>query len=244
MSVVREVDSYDPCVLPYRDHAVAVSNTPYESLKRILDLGLGCVALVLLAPLLVVAALAIKLTSRGPVLFRGTVIGRYGQPFTYYKLRTMRADADDSAHRQFIAEYVTTREGTSEAVADGKSGGRRESVYKLIDDPRITPVGRILRKTSLDEVAQLINVLRGEMSLVGPRPPVLYEFQLYKEHHRQRLAVLPGITGLAQVRARSRASFEEMVEIDLEYIRHRSLGSDLAILVRTVWVVLSGQGAH
>jgi lipopolysaccharide/colanic/teichoic acid biosynthesis glycosyltransferase len=105
-------------------------------------------------------------------------------------------------------------------------------------------VGRVLRKTSLDEVAQLINVIRGEMSIVGPRPPVPYEYQFYDSYHKQRLSVLPGITGLAQVRARSRASFEEMVEIDLEYIRHRSLGGDLAIMLRTVGVVLSGRGAH
>jgi lipopolysaccharide/colanic/teichoic acid biosynthesis glycosyltransferase len=117
-------------------------------------------------------------------------------------------------------------------------------LYKLTDDPRVTPVGRILRKTSLDEIAQLLNVLRGEMSLVGPRPPVPYEYQFYGEYHKQRLEVLPGITGLAQVRARSRASFEEMVEFDLEYIQRRSIWLDLAIMARTVWVVLTGQGAH
>jgi lipopolysaccharide/colanic/teichoic acid biosynthesis glycosyltransferase len=165
-------------------------------------------------------------------------------------------DGDDSAHRDFIRSYVTSGDA-ARPVADAAGGCRRAStrddhptrdpgngLYKLIDDPRITPVGRWLRKTSLDEIAQMINVLRGEMSIVGPRPPVLYEYGLYRDYHKQRLAVLPGITGLAQVRARSRASFEEMVEIDLEYIRDRSVWGDLAIIAQTVWVVLSGRGAH
>jgi lipopolysaccharide/colanic/teichoic acid biosynthesis glycosyltransferase len=216
------------------DGAVAVEpwiglrvDRPYERVKRVLDVIVALLSLALLSPVLLLAALLIKLTSRGPVLFRGTVIGRYGRPFTYYKLRTMVTDADDSVHRRFIQQYVA-------------QGPQR----KLVDDPRITPVGRWLRRTSLDEMAQMINVLRGEMSIVGPRPPVPYEYEHYTPFHQRRLAVPPGITGLAQVRARSRASFEEMVTIDLEYIRRRSLALDLAIMARTVWVVLSGRGAH
>jgi lipopolysaccharide/colanic/teichoic acid biosynthesis glycosyltransferase len=199
----------------------------YEHAKRVLDVIVALLSLALLSPALLLAALLIKLTSRGPVLFRGTVIGRCGRPFTYYKLRTMVTDGDDSVHRRFIQQYVA-------------QGPQR----KLVDDPRITPVGRWLRRTSLDEMAQMINVLRGEMSIVGPRPPVPYEYEHYTPYHQRRLAVPPGITGLAQVRARSRASFEEMVTIDLEYIRRRSLALDLAIMARTVWVVLSGRGAH
>jgi lipopolysaccharide/colanic/teichoic acid biosynthesis glycosyltransferase len=231
MSVVPEVGPLDACGLPLRDRGLEVRAGLYEPIKRVVDVCVACALLVLLSPLLVIAAVAIKVTSRGPVLYRGTVIGRYGEPFTYYKLRTMRVDADDAVHRQFIEGYVTAHETT-------------RSLYKLTEDPRVTAVGRILRKTSLDEVAQMINVIRGEMSIVGPRPPVPYEFRLYNDYHKQRLAVLPGITGLAQVRARSRVSFEEMVEMDLEYIRRRSTLHDLLIMLRTVWVVLSTKGAH
>jgi lipopolysaccharide/colanic/teichoic acid biosynthesis glycosyltransferase len=199
----------------------------YELAKRALDIIVALLALALLSPVLLLAALLIKLTSRGPVLFRGTVIGRYGRPFTYYKLRTMVVDGDDGAHRRFIQQFV----------AQGP-------LRKLVDDPRITPVGRWLRRTSLDEMAQMINVLRGQMSIVGPRPPVPYEYEHYTPYHQRRLAVPPGITGLAQVRARSRASFEEMVAIDLEYIRRRSLALDVVIMARTIWVVLSARGAH
>jgi lipopolysaccharide/colanic/teichoic acid biosynthesis glycosyltransferase len=192
---------------------------------------------VLLSPVLIVMAILIKLTSRGPVFYRGTVIGRYGRPFTYYKFRTMRADSDNSLHRKFIEQYV--------AEGQPASGERNEAkVYKLLDDPRITTVGRWLRRTSLDEMAQMFNVLRGDMSVVGPRPPVPYEYEHYTSYHHQRLDVPPGITGLAQVRVRSRASFEEMVAIDLEYIRRRSIRQDLAIMLETVWVMISGRGAH
>jgi lipopolysaccharide/colanic/teichoic acid biosynthesis glycosyltransferase len=199
----------------------------YEGAKRVLDIAVALLSLALLSPVLLLAALLVKLTSRGPVLFRGTVIGRYGRPFTYYKLRTMVVDGDDSVHRRFIQQYV----------AQGP-------LRKLVDDPRITPIGRWLRRTSLDEMGQMINVLRGQMSIVGPRPPVPYEYEQYTPYHQRRLAVLPGITGLAQVRARSRASFDEMVAIDLEYIRRRSLALDIAIMARTFWVVLSARGAH
>jgi lipopolysaccharide/colanic/teichoic acid biosynthesis glycosyltransferase len=139
----------------------------------------------------------------------------------------MVVDGDDSVHRRFIRQYVA--QGTQ---------------HKLVDDPRITLIGRWLRRTSLDEMAQMINVLRGQMSIVGPRPPVPYEYEHYTPYHQRRLTVLPGITGLAQVRARSRASFEEMVAIDLEYVRRRSLALDITIMARTIWVVLSGRGAH
>jgi lipopolysaccharide/colanic/teichoic acid biosynthesis glycosyltransferase len=205
----------------------------YERQKRVLDVFVALASLLLLSPVLLLMALLIRLTSRGPVFYRGTVIGRYGHPFTYYKFRTMRADSDSALHRQFIEQYVA------------ESGEQSEpKVYKLLDDPRITTVGRWLRRTSLDEMAQMFNVLRGEMSVVGPRPPVPYEYEHYTSYHHQRLNVLPGITGLAQVRARSRASFEEMVAIDLEYIRRRSIRLDLAIMLETIWVMLTGRGAH
>jgi lipopolysaccharide/colanic/teichoic acid biosynthesis glycosyltransferase len=204
----------------------------YERAKRWLDVVVALASILVLAPVLALMAVLIKLTSRGPVFYRGTVIGRYGRPFTYYKFRTMRTDLGDTAHRDFIREYVQGSSSTDSGV------------FKLVDDPRITMVGRWMRWTSLDEMAQMINVLRGDMSIVGPRPPVPYEYEHYTSYHQQRLAVLPGITGLAQVQARSRASFEEMVAIDLEYIRRRSLRLDLAIMAETVWVMLTGRGAH
>jgi lipopolysaccharide/colanic/teichoic acid biosynthesis glycosyltransferase len=207
----------------------------YERAKRIVDVTVALLSLAVLSPVLLVIAALIKLTSRGPVLYRGTVIGRYGRPFTYYKFRTMRVDGDDSAHRRFIAEYVAGGEPADPGGAER---------FKLLDDPRITPVGRWVRRSSLDEMAQMINVLRGEMSVVGPRPPVPYEFERYSPEHQRRLAVLPGITGLAQVRARGQAAFEEMVAMDLEYIRRRSLRLDLVIMARTIGVVLTGRGAR
>jgi lipopolysaccharide/colanic/teichoic acid biosynthesis glycosyltransferase len=205
----------------------------YERAKRWLDIAVALLALLLLSPILLVMAVLIKVTSRGPVFYRGTVIGRYGRPFTYYKLRTM-IQGDNSAHKRFIEQYVRGCEDTNHPPIP----------YKLVDDPRITPVGHWLRRSSLDEMGQMINVLRGEMSIVGPRPPVPYEYEHYGAEQRRRLAVLPGISGLAQVRARSQASFEEMVAIDMEYIQRRSLRLDLAIMARTIGVVLGGRGAH
>jgi lipopolysaccharide/colanic/teichoic acid biosynthesis glycosyltransferase len=207
----------------------------YEAAKRLVDIAVALASLALLSPLLLLIVLLIKATSRGPVFYRGTVIGRYGRPFTYYKFRTMRVDGDDTAHRQFIARYVS-----GEETPDPDES----SPYKLVDDPRITPVGRWIRRSSLDEMAQMVNVLRGEMSVVGPRPPVPYEYERYAPEHHRRLAVLPGITGLAQVRARGQASFEEMVAMDLEYIRRRSLRLDLSLMFRTIGVVLGGRGAR
>lgn len=213
----------------------------YAAGKRLVDLIVAALVLVGLAPLWALVALAIRLTSPGPVLFRGTAIGRGGQPFTYYKFRTMRHGTDDAAHRAFLARYV--RDGAAYAEVSLPDGTRR-AVYKLVDDPRVTTVGRWLRRCSLDEVPQLWNVLRGEMSLVGPRPPVPAEYEHYAPHHRRRLDVPPGITGLYQVTARSTVPFEEMVRIDLEYVRRRSLALDLAILARTVLVMLTGRGAY
>jgi lipopolysaccharide/colanic/teichoic acid biosynthesis glycosyltransferase len=269
MSVVREVENPDPLDQPRHERDCTGPGALYEPMKRVLDLCVAGATLLALAPLLALAAAAIKLTSPGPVFYRGTVIGRWGRAFTYYKLRTMIVGGDDSAHRDFIASYVmgavtdsrdrdaTEKVGQADSLphadrqadslchSDNRGAvGGEEVRYKLVNDPRITPVGRLLRKTSLDEVAQMFNVIRGEMSIVGPRPPVPYEYRLYDDRHKQRLAVLPGITGLAQVRARGRASFQEMVAIDLEYIRRRSIGGDLAIMARTIWVVLAGRGAH
>lgn len=209
----------------------------YERAKRVLDVTVALTSLLLLSPVLLLMSLAIKLTSKGPVFFRGTVHGRYGLPITYHKFRTMVANGDNSAHRDFIKAYVAESRGGRPAASNG-------AVYKLTADPRVTRVGAILRKTSLDEMAQMFDVLRGDMSIVGPRPPVPYEYEQYSEEDKERLAVLPGITGLAQVRARGRCSFAEMVALDREYIANRSLALDLRIMLETVWVIVTGRGAY
>jgi len=203
----------------------------YEAASRTLDVLVSAAALLLLCPLWLAIAALIRATSPGPALFRGTVIGRDGRPFTYLKFRTMVTDGDDSHHRRWLREYVM------------RDAAYRDGVYKVLGDSRITPFGRVLRRFSLDEVPQLVNVLRGEMSVVGPRPPLPCEWDLYDAGARRRMAVKPGITGLYQVTERSAAPFSRMLEIDLEYARRRSLRLDLGIMVRTAWVMLSGRGA-
>jgi lipopolysaccharide/colanic/teichoic acid biosynthesis glycosyltransferase len=168
------------------------------------------------------------------VLFRGTVHGKNGQPFTYYKFRSMAAGGDANRHREFIRKYVA--EGRGHVDESGKE------VHKLTGDSRITKVGRLIRRFGIDEVPQMINVLRGEMSLVGPRPPVPYEYELYDDRKKLRLLVKPGITGLNQVRRRSQSTFEQMFSDDLEYIRSQSIGLDLAIMIKTPWVMVFGAG--
>jgi lipopolysaccharide/colanic/teichoic acid biosynthesis glycosyltransferase len=195
--------------------------------------------LVLLCPLWLIIAAAIKLSSPGPVLFTRTVIGRGGRPFVYYKFRTMQANNDDSAHRAFLERFV--KDNKPFTVETDPVTGAERAIFKVVADPRITPVGRVLRRLSLDEIPQLLNVLRGEMSLVGPRPPVEYEYRLYDEAVKERLVVLPGLTGLAQVSGRNRNSFAQMVAFDLEYIRRRSLLLDLRIMLATITVLLSGR---
>lgn len=199
----------------------------YEFAKRAVDLGLALFLLVAGLPLWLSIAALIKLDSPGPVLYSGMVHGRNCRPFRYYKFRTMRARAPQDVHQAFIAAYIL--------------GSHPQG--KLLNDPRLTRVGRLLRVWSLDEFPQLLNVLRGDMSLVGPRPPLTYEFQHYDARAKRRLAVRPGITGLQQVTSRGRASFRRLVATDLLYIRHQSLALDLAILLRTIPAILSRRGA-
>jgi lipopolysaccharide/colanic/teichoic acid biosynthesis glycosyltransferase len=202
----------------------------YDAASRVLDVIVALVGLVLPCPLWLVVGATIRLTSPGPALFRATVVGRGGRPFTYFKFRTMVA-GDDGHHRRWLREYVT------------RDAPYREGIYKVVEDDRVTPVGRVLRRFSLDEVPQLLNVLRGEMSVVGPRPPLAHEWELYDAGARCRLSVKPGITGLYQVTARSRVPFSRMLAIDLDYVRRRSLWLDLRIMARTAGVMLSGRGA-
>jgi lipopolysaccharide/colanic/teichoic acid biosynthesis glycosyltransferase len=208
----------------------------YAAAKRALDVAVVLIVLIVGLPIWLLLALLIKLTSPGPVFYRGTVVGRGGAPFRYFKFRTMIAGGDNTAHKQWLEQFVKQ----DAAFAEDESG---KKVFKVVNDPRITSVGRILRKLSLDEVPQMLNVLTGDMSLVGPRPPVPYEYQHYDDYARQRLSVPPGITGLYQVTARSQVGFSGMVAIDLDYIRRRSLWLDLQIMLKTPLVMLLGKGA-
>jgi len=206
--------------------------TLYPVAKRLMDVVASAILLVVLSPLLALIAIAIKLDSPGPSVFRQTRVGRRGQDFVMFKFRSMRADADDSVYRQFATRYInghTTQSGVSSTGP---------TVFKPAQDPRITRVGKWLRRTSLDELPQLINVLSGEMSLVGPRPVVRYEVEQYSKWHLQRLAVLPGMTGLPAVSGRGKLTFDQTVRLDLEYIKCRSIWLDVVILLKTIPVVL------
>jgi lipopolysaccharide/colanic/teichoic acid biosynthesis glycosyltransferase len=212
--------------------------------KRGLDIVLSLGVLVALSPFLSLIAAFIKLTSPGPVLFKQVRIGRRVRPFTMLKFRSMHAGADAKAHQEYISWYITASGKSDSRHHQTGNGDGSEPLFKLTDDPRVTPVGRFLRKMSLDELPQLWNVFRGDMSLVGPRPPLPYELEQYEPWHRRRvLEAKPGVTGLWQVRGRSRTTFEEMVRLDLEYVRTRSLWTDLKILLATPRAVVSSKGA-
>jgi lipopolysaccharide/colanic/teichoic acid biosynthesis glycosyltransferase len=208
-------------------------------IKRMMDVAGGAALLLMLSPLLAAIAAMIKLTSKGPVIFEQERLGRFGARFKCLKFRTMYTDNDPKIHQEYIQQFISGNE------ASGNSNGSQQPVYKIVNDPRVTTVGRFLRKTSLDELPQFWNVLRGEMSLVGPRPPVLYEFEIYDIWHRRRiLDVKPGVTGLWQVSGRSRTRFDDMVRLDLRYCRTWSLWLDLKILISTPRAVLGGDGAY
>ncbi len=207
-------------------------------IKRAIDIAGSLAALILLSPLLFAIAIAIKLTSKGPTLFRQTRVGQYGVRFTFLKFRSMYFGNDPQIHQDYVARLISGED-------DGKQRDANGGLYKIKDDPRISPVGKFLRKTSLDELPQFFNVLKGEMSLVGPRPPIPYEVEAYDIWHRRRfLEVKPGITGLWQVKGRSKLKFEDMVRLDLEYARTWSLGLDFKILLETPRAVFSGEGAY
>ena len=206
--------------------------------KRAMDVAGSAVALIFGAPLLLIIALAIKATSEGPVLFRQKRIGQNGTPFDFLKFRSMYTGNDASRHKEYVQKLIA---GKAERHTDGNGNG----VFKLIKDPRITRVGAFLRRSSLDELPQLINVLKGEMSLVGPRPPLPNEVEKYVVWHRRRLLeAKPGITGLWQVSGRCRVAFDDMVRLDLQYARTWSPWEDIKILVRTPAAVVFGDGAH
>ena len=222
----------------FADESAVPSRAFEDASKRVLDVVLSLLLMFALAPIMVAAALAVALTSPGPVIFRQSRLGRGGVPFDFYKFRSMRPSNDDSIHREFVSSLI---QGKHADINQQPSG---DPLFKIKNDPRVTPVGRFIRSTSIDELPQLFNVLKGDMSLVGPRPPLSYEAEQYQSWHLRRiLEVRPGITGLWQVEGRSRVSFDEMVRLDLRYIKQRSLALDLKLLVRTVGVVLARHGA-
>jgi exopolysaccharide biosynthesis polyprenyl glycosylphosphotransferase len=206
-------------------------------IKRTIDIFGSLTALILLSPLFIAIAVVIKLTSKGPILFKQKRVGQYGVRFTFLKFRSMYFQSSPKIHQDYVTQLISGKEDCRQSEDNG-------GVYKIKDDPRITPVGRFLRKTSLDELPQFLNVLKGEMSLVGPRPPIPYEVAAYEIWHRRRfLEVKPGITGLWQVEGRSRIRFDEMVRLDLRYAKIWSPWLDIKILLRTPHAVLRGDGA-
>lgn len=215
------------------------SRRSFRVVKRVMDIIGSLVALFFLSPIFLVIAVAIKLTSKGPVLFRQNRIGQHAKPFVFLKFRSMRVNNDAREHREYVQKLIA---GTAEKQ---QSNGKGNGVYKLTKDPRVTQLGSFLRRTSLDELPQFLNVLQGTMSLVGPRPPVPYEVEAYDCWHRRRLLeAKPGITGLWQVNGRSRVKFDDMVRLDLQYARSWSPWMDLKILLRTPGAVVLGEGAH
>jgi lipopolysaccharide/colanic/teichoic acid biosynthesis glycosyltransferase len=208
----------------------------FHALKRAMDVSGSGVLLLLLLPLLLVIAALVKTTSQGPVLFRQVRVGQMMKPFMICKFRTMYTNTDHGIHQNYVSWFINAS-GTEQDP-------EKKKVFKLTNDPRITPIGNFLRKTSLDELPQLWNVLLGDMSLVGPRPPLWYEVEQYKPWHRHRvLEAKPGVTGLWQVFGRSRTTFDDMVRLDLQYARTQSLWTDVKILLATPGAVISRKGA-
>jgi lipopolysaccharide/colanic/teichoic acid biosynthesis glycosyltransferase len=208
-------------------------------IKRVMDFGGSTAALIILSPVFLVLAALIKLTSKGPVFFRQERVGQYGVPFVFLKFRSMNVSTDSTIHKEYVRNFIAGKAGNS--VVEGNV----KIVYKITNDPRVTWIGKIMRRTSLDELPQFLNVLMGSMSLVGPRPPIPYEIEAYDIWHRRRLLESkPGITGLWQVHGRSRTTFDEMVRLDLQYSRTWSPLLDLKILLQTPRAVFSGDGAY
>lgn len=205
--------------------------------RRSLDLILASAGLLLASPVLAAISLMIKLTSRGPVLFSQKRLGEGGREFTFFKFRTMHHNCDQTVHKDYVTRLIQNQADSFEMNG--------EAYYKLLEDPRVTRFGRFLRRTSLDELPQLINVLKGEMSLVGPRPPIGYEVDRYKPWQLRRvLEAKPGITGLWQVSGRSTTTFDEQVRLDLKYVGERSFFLNVMIILKTFKAVLSARGAY
>ena len=204
----------------------------YPIMKRLIDFAISSIMMIFAAPIMLIVALAIRLDSPGPIIFRQTRIGKDHRPFTFYKFRSMYHKSDCAVHQQFIKGLIN---------GEAPKGA---CTYKLAADKRITRVGKFIRKTSLDELPQLFNIIKGDMSMVGPRPPIPYEVAEYKDWHHRRLTVTPGLTGYWQVRGRSSVAFDDMVKMDITYVEQRSLLLDMVLFFQTIPAVLSGRGAR
>lgn len=227
----------DPMVPPAQTVAgePVMSMPPMPVDKRLLDIVIASVCLAVVSPLLAAVYVIVRATSPGPALFRQRRIGRGRREFVLYKFRTMYHGNSSDAHREYVSKLLTD---------DHPPAGGSDGLYKLEDDPRITRVGRVLRRTSIDELPQLINVLRGDMSLVGPRPVLPWEAELIGTPHAPRFLATPGITGLWQVSGRNRLTMRQGFDLDLEYLRKQSLAFDVRILLKTIPVVLSARDAR
>ncbi len=206
--------------------------------KRLIDIFGALCGIILLSPVMILIAIIIKITSKGPVLFRQTRLGYQGQSFTFLKFRSMYTDCKDELHKEYLKKFIAG------SIDETNMGSQNSPYYKMKNDPRVTPFGKLLRKTSLDELPQFFNVLLGQMSLVGPRPPIPYEVADYENWHRKRvLDVKPGITGLWQTTGRSKTTFDEMVRLDLYYAKNWNLRLDMKIIFNTFKAVFTGFGA-
>jgi lipopolysaccharide/colanic/teichoic acid biosynthesis glycosyltransferase len=247
--VIAAVESYPDTILQhmrseqgeYRSLIDVSESEPPRStaliLKRAIDLAGSALALTALLPVMLIVAAVIALDSPGPVVYKQVRLGRRGRPFVFYKFRSMYRDADEAIHRNYVQDIIKS------GKKDGAARDGSKPWSKLESDSRITPVGRFIRKTCLDELPQLVNVLKGDLSLVGPRPPLPYEASAYDSWHlRRMLDVKPGVTGLWQVEGRNHATFDDMVRMDLRYVRNWSLALDLKILIQTALIVLNKRG--
>lgn len=233
---VKNLNQQEIDALFYEDYMESISFTII--VKRGIDILGSTIGIMLLSPLMVITTLLIKMDSPGPAIFKQLRLGKKCIPFVFYKFRSMRCEADDNIHRDYVANLI---KGDSHEVNQGDVD---KPFYKIKDDPRVTRVGKFIRKTSLDELPQLFNVLKGEMSLVGPRPPLFYEVEKYEPWHLRRILVKrPGITGLWQVEGRSKTTFDEMVRMDIQYVRKCSIWLDFKILLKTIKVIFLQSGA-
>lgn len=235
------IDSW--AIGPVEPNARAQAEVLYEPhpfaqpVKRAMDIAGSILALMLFSPVMLLVAILVKATSRGPILYKQQRVGLSGRTFTFLKFRSMKAGNDPSIHQKFIEDFIATG-GPAKESGD-------KPLFKIEDDPRVTSIGRFIRKTSLDEFPQFFNVLKGDMSLVGPRPPIPYEVNCYDTWHKRRyLTVKPGLTGLWQVHGRSRTTFDEMVRLDLLYARSWNIWMDVKILLQTPLAVIRGDGAR
>jgi lipopolysaccharide/colanic/teichoic acid biosynthesis glycosyltransferase len=221
-------------VLSPPTQTIIYTNPSYLRAKRVLDIAFSLLILIPLSIVIAVFAILIRIDSEGPIFFRQKRMGMHGVEFDMFKLRSMYVDSDDSVHRESIKQYINGAALNDKVNAD--------NLFKLVDDPRVTRIGRLIRKFSIDELPQFINVFRGEMTLVGPRPPLPYEVEEYGPHDWIRLSGKPGLTGTWQVYGRSRVTFQEMVEMDIKYLDEQSLLQDLKLIALTLPVMLKGRG--